>query len=49
MKTVLASPPRKVSVMIARLKSCAKRRVTTANAGEYSVADMPAPSISHAR
>jgi hypothetical protein len=33
MNTVLASPPRKVSVMMARRKSCGKRRVTTAKAG----------------
>jgi len=33
MNTVLASPPRKVSVMIARRKSLGKRRVTMENAG----------------
>ena len=43
MNTVLASPPRKVSVMMARRKSFGNRRVTTAKAGEYSVAAMAAP------
>ena len=33
MKTVLAKPPRKVMVMMARRKSVGKRRVTTANTG----------------
>ena len=42
-KTVLASPPKNVSVMMARRKSWGKRRVTTAKAGLYSVAAMPAP------
>jgi hypothetical protein len=44
MNTVLASPPRKVMVMMPRRKLSGKRRVTTANTGAYSVADMPAPS-----
>ena len=42
--TVLASPPKKVRVMMARRKSWAKRRVTTAKAGVYKVAAMPSPS-----
>ena len=47
MNTVLASPPRKVSVMMARRNVAGKRRVTTANTGGYSVAAMPAPSSVH--
>ena len=45
--TVLARPPRNVSVMMARRKSCGKRRVTTAKTGLYSVAASAAPSTSH--
>ena len=42
--SLLAWPPRKVIVMIARRKSCGKRRVTTANTGVYSVPASAAPS-----
>ena len=44
MNTVLAKPPKKVSVMMARRKSCGKRRVTTAKTGLYKVAAIPKPS-----
>jgi hypothetical protein len=43
MNTVLAKPPRKVKVMMARRKSLGKRRVTTANTGVYSVAAIATP------
>ena len=48
MNTVLASPPRNVMVMICRRKLSGKRRVTTANAGVYSVAAMATPSSTQA-
>jgi hypothetical protein len=38
MNTVLAKPPKKVRVMMARRKLIGKRRVIKANAGEYSTA-----------
>jgi hypothetical protein len=47
MNTVLARPPRNVSVMIARRKSEGYLRVTTANTGGYKVAASPAPRPIH--
>jgi len=49
MNTVLARPPRKVIVMMARRKSLGKRRVTTANTGVYKIADMATPSAVQTR
>ena len=43
MNTVLASPPRKVSVMMAGHKSFGNRRVTRPKAVDYSVPAMEAP------
>ena len=47
MNTVLANPPKKVMMMMARRKSFGNRRVTTANTGAYKVADMPKPRPNH--
>lgn len=47
MPAVLAGPPRKVSVMMARWKSCGQRRATTAKTDPYKVATMPTPNAAH--